>query len=97
MDLTTFDRIIINTSAGEQCEDGNVDAGDGCSATCMSDESCGNGVVDDGEACDDGNQSSGDGCLDERGERNQVRGAMRVVRRRGRAAAARQRQLQRPR
>src|SRR5438067_9360676 len=31
---------------GERCDDGNVIGGDGCSATCDSDEVCGNGVVD---------------------------------------------------
>jgi len=38
--------------------------GDGCSASCRSNESCGNGVVDavTGETCDDGNLLSGDGC-----------------------------------
>ncbi|WP_428269773.1 DUF4215 domain-containing protein, partial [Haliangium sp.] len=47
---------------GEVCDDGNIIAGDGCSADCRLRESCGNGVIDDGEACDDGNISSGDGC-----------------------------------
>ena len=39
-------------------------AGDGCSADCKSDETCGNGVIDavTGEACDDGNVAGGDGC-----------------------------------
>jgi len=54
----------------ERCDDGNVRAGDGCSADCRSTESCGNGVVDDSfgtgdprnEACDDGNRAGGDGC-----------------------------------
>ncbi len=46
---------------GEACDDGNVVAGDGCSATCQ-DEVCGNGVLDPGEACDDGNTTGGDGC-----------------------------------
>jgi len=38
--------------------------GDGCSADCLSDETCGNGVIDSvtGEACDDGNTDAGDGC-----------------------------------
>ena len=49
---------------GELCDDANSLAGDGCSADCLSDESCGNGIVDlpVGEACDDGNTTSGDGC-----------------------------------
>ncbi|WP_257450947.1 DUF4215 domain-containing protein [Archangium lipolyticum] len=56
--------------AGETCDDGNIEDGDGCSKTCKSDESCGNGVIDltsEGgvtrrEACDDGNTINGDGC-----------------------------------
>src|SRR5262245_58826327 len=31
---------------GEACDDGNRDSGDGCSATCTSDETCGNGMLD---------------------------------------------------
>jgi len=46
---------------GEQCDDGNNDGGDGCSATCDL-EVCGNSVVDTGETCDDGNTDPGDGC-----------------------------------
>lgn len=56
----------------EACDDGNAFVGDGCSASCTSDETCGNGVVDpvrvkDGlfvanESCDDGNHTSHDGC-----------------------------------
>jgi cysteine-rich repeat protein len=48
----------------EVCDDGNTAGGDGCSADCLSDETCGNGVTDGpaGEACDDGNAVSGDGC-----------------------------------
>lgn len=46
---------------GEQCDDGNISAGDGCSPTCRL-EVCGNGVFDPGEVCDDGNTASGDGC-----------------------------------
>jgi len=49
---------------GEVCDDGNTASGDGCSASCTSDETCGNGVVDPvtGEVCDDGNTTDGDGC-----------------------------------
>ena len=47
--------------AGEQCDDGNLVAGDGCSASCRL-EVCGNGIRDAGEQCDDGNTVSGDGC-----------------------------------
>ncbi|HET9989353.1 MAG TPA: hypothetical protein VFQ65_12570, partial [Kofleriaceae bacterium] len=49
---------------GEQCDDHNQVAGDGCSADCTSTETCGNGVRDglQLEECDDGNLVSGDGC-----------------------------------
>ncbi|HVV83837.1 MAG TPA: kelch repeat-containing protein [Kofleriaceae bacterium] len=52
------------TSAREACDDGNNVDGDGCSARCDSDESCGNGKVDVavGESCDDGGRASSDGC-----------------------------------
>ncbi|MBA3393312.1 MAG: DUF4215 domain-containing protein [Deltaproteobacteria bacterium] len=46
---------------GEQCDDGNILVGDGCSPGCA-DESCGDGVQVAGERCDDGNTTSGDGC-----------------------------------
>src|ERR1044071_2788558 len=43
---------------GEMCDDGNVTPGDGCSADCKSDETCGNGITDEKaavhEECDDG-------------------------------------------
>ncbi len=50
--------------ANEVCDDGNAVAGDGCSDSCKSNETCGNGVVDPvtGEVCDDGNHQSHDGC-----------------------------------
>ena len=54
-----------SVETGEQCDDGNTTAGDGCSATCQSEPGgprCGNGIVEIGEQCDDGNTSSGDGC-----------------------------------
>ncbi len=48
---------------GEMCDDGNAVSGDGCNATCTSDETCGNGITDrPAEACDDGNTAGGDGC-----------------------------------
>jgi cysteine-rich repeat protein len=48
----------------EACDDGNTLGGDGCSADCRSDETCGNGIQDAlaGEYCDDGNHVDGDGC-----------------------------------
>ena len=47
--------------AGEECDDGNTTAGDGCGPTCRF-EVCGNRIRDPGEQCDDGNTVSGDGC-----------------------------------
>ena len=43
---------------GEVCDDGNTVSGDGCNATCTSDETCGNGFRDRGEECDDGAANS---------------------------------------
>src|SRR4051812_49885747 len=53
---------------GEVCDDGNTKDGDGCSADCRSNESCGNHIIDReaGEACDDGNTKGGEGCADDR-------------------------------
>jgi cysteine-rich repeat protein len=52
--------------ATEECDDGNVLPGDGCSPTCttevVSGPSCGNGTIELYEQCDDGNINSGDGC-----------------------------------
>ena len=46
---------------GEDCDDGNTAAGDGCSPVCRL-EVCGNGIVEGNEQCDDGNTVNGDGC-----------------------------------
>ncbi|MDD5470021.1 MAG: DUF4215 domain-containing protein, partial [Candidatus Peribacteraceae bacterium] len=49
----------------EQCDDGNIVDGDGCSKTCTIEtveKVCGNGIVEPGEECDDGNMQNGDGC-----------------------------------
>ena len=43
---------ILN--AGEICDDGNTNSGDGCSANCQSKETCGNGILDVDEGCDCG-------------------------------------------
>lgn len=53
-----------NVDLAEVCDDGNTTDGDGCSADCQSDETCGNLIVDTsvGEECDDGNTLSGDAC-----------------------------------
>lgn len=73
-DTACGDGIVEN---GEQCDDGNVADGDGCSAVCLvtagfvcngepsrCDFSCGDGVLAlaHGEECDDGNLTAGDGC-----------------------------------
>ncbi len=51
---------------GEECDDGNVTAGDGCNASCQCDSMCGDGQLNPnaqcGEECDDGNNIDGDGC-----------------------------------
>ncbi|MEM6791551.1 MAG: DUF4215 domain-containing protein [Myxococcota bacterium] len=59
----------------ETCDDGNLDPGDGCDASCQVEPGfeceyepslcvtvCGDGFISTGEACDDGNDQSGDGC-----------------------------------
>ncbi len=63
---------IIET--GEECEDGNIASGDGCSSSCLREGVfgegqilCGNGILNRlpsgaGEDCDDGNRFNGDGC-----------------------------------
>ncbi|MFH2009088.1 MAG: DUF4215 domain-containing protein [bacterium] len=69
---------VLNAVSGEQCDDGDNNDGDGCSATCaeepgwncegapsVCDTTCGDGVVAGTEECDDGNTSSGDGCDDQ--------------------------------
>lgn len=50
--------------AGEACDDGNVRDNDRCSASCKSDETCGNGVVDVtvGEVCDTRAPENGGRC-----------------------------------
>lgn len=51
---------------GEECDDGNLIAGDGCDPWCALEDPpepvCGNGIVELGEQCDDGNLIAGDGC-----------------------------------
>lgn len=44
----------LNTTCGEQCDDGNVISGDRCSATCQVEAVCGNGILESGEQCDGG-------------------------------------------
>lgn len=45
----------------EECDDGNLDQGDGCSHECRI-EVCGDGVVNAGEQCDDGAANSTTAC-----------------------------------
>lgn len=47
--------------ASEQCDDGNLQGGDGCSSACFI-ELCGNHSIDIHEQCDDGNLQNNDGC-----------------------------------
>jgi cysteine-rich repeat protein len=44
----------IDRAKGELCDDGNTRSGDGCSASCLILESCGDGKIDHGEVCDPG-------------------------------------------
>ncbi len=56
----------VDFNMGEECDDGNTQNGDGCSATCAIEAAptCGNGALDlaQGEECDDGGNQNGDGC-----------------------------------
>jgi cysteine-rich repeat protein len=57
---------VIDYVDGEQCDDGNIADGDGCSANCAVEvgPNCGDGNLEaaNGEECDDGNVQAGDGC-----------------------------------
>lgn len=57
---------VVAYAQGEECDDGNTTAGDGCSASCVVEvtASCGDGRLNPGanEECDDGNTTAGDGC-----------------------------------
>jgi cysteine-rich repeat protein len=47
----------------EQCDDGNLSNGDGCSANCIVENAqCGDSILQDNEECDDGALATGDGC-----------------------------------
>lgn len=50
----------------EECDDGNLSAGDGCSIDCKNEAPgvCGNSTIESGEQCDDGGIIAGDGCSD---------------------------------
>lgn len=63
-------------SGGEECDDGNLVSGDGCSSICIIESgfqcpipgtpctasTCGNGIKEGAERCDDGNTNPYDGC-----------------------------------
>jgi cysteine-rich repeat protein len=49
----------------EQCDDGNLEGRDGCSATCALENVCGDGLTEYYETCDDGNVDDHDGCSSE--------------------------------
>jgi len=51
----------MNSTAGEECDDGNITNNDGCSSVCLN-EVCGDSIVQTSEGCDDGNVVAGDGC-----------------------------------
>lgn len=53
--------LIVDVEVGEMCDDGDTVGGDGCSANCLSDETCNNGYVDPGEQCD-GDDPQGSDC-----------------------------------
>ncbi|MGK0358273.1 MAG: cysteine-rich repeat protein [Bradymonadia bacterium] len=53
---------MVQEDNGEECDDGNVDAGDGCDDRCQREEVCGDGLIDGLEECDDGNIDPADGC-----------------------------------
>ena len=56
----------LESAISEQCDDGNLIDGDGCSADCRREPPlgaiCGDGALVRSEQCDDGNADSGDGC-----------------------------------
>jgi len=66
---------VIDTGVGEECDDGNVIDGDGCSSSCIIEgggwtcngepsvcQLCGNNIPEGTEACDDGNAIDEDLC-----------------------------------
>jgi fibro-slime domain-containing protein len=74
---TTCGNGVVDTTKGENCDDGNRNSGDGCSADCTTETDyvcpvpgqkcrstlvCGDGHVAGREQCDDGNTVPGDGC-----------------------------------
>jgi cysteine-rich repeat protein len=79
LDISTVGTVACGNGlleGAEKCDDGNANAGDGCSDTCTLEPGfscetagqacgapvCGDGVVSSGESCEDGNQADTDGC-----------------------------------
>jgi len=60
--ISTCGNGTVDFFNGEQCDDGNIWNGDGCSSLCQREKVCGNNFVENNEECDDGNKTSGDGC-----------------------------------
>lgn len=46
----------------EECDDGNLDDGDGCNADCTDGDNCGDGLLDVGEQCEINEDFVEDGC-----------------------------------
>ena len=65
-DCTFCGNQQVDYERGEQCDDGNLDDGDGCDKSCQVEKppTCGDDHldIDYSEECDDGNLEDGDGC-----------------------------------
>ncbi|HVK78221.1 MAG TPA: DUF4215 domain-containing protein [Kofleriaceae bacterium] len=62
MPVLCLSATATGTNCAEVCDDGNNISGDGCSANCLSEEECRNGILDPGEVCDDGDIIDTNGC-----------------------------------
>jgi cysteine-rich repeat protein len=58
-DRSCGDGVVEGT---EECDDANLEDGDGCSSTCRLEAVCGNGILEPREECDDANLADGDCC-----------------------------------
>ena len=58
------DGIIHSVRLNEECDDGNTDDGDGCTATCVL-EFCGDGLINDSTEVCDGTELGGATCIAE--------------------------------
>lgn len=72
----------------EECDDGNLASGDGCTSACTQ-EFCGDGIINNGgdEACDDGDLADGDGCSAVCGFEREVRLCQEAIAKGGRGFA----------